>query len=250
MGNDSEVICARRTSGDPATVAIRDLAASGVVVMPPADLATTLGVSTDVWARFASHWDELAPDRYAAELGLQRMRRYGRYSFVNGVTTAMSSGVFVQPLDSNPLYIDRDRHFEPLTDAFTADPLLAKLLTLLGRFAITLDDAPEWVVKIHPFRVLATAHAEGQPTPEGLHRDGVTLVTSLLIKRRNAVGGESSVFDATGRRLLTTTLAEPGTLLLGDDRRTVHGVTPIRPLAAAEPALRDVLVITFDPLPQ
>jgi hypothetical protein len=80
-----------------------------------------------------------------------------------------------------------------------------------------------------------------------MHRDGVTLVTSLLIQRRNAVGGESSVVDIDGNPLMTTTLAEPGTLLLGDDRRTLHGVSPIRPVDPAQPAQRDVLVITFAP---
>lgn len=247
MGNDSGVVCANRTGADPAAAAIQGLTTTGVSLMPPADLATALGVTPDVWSQFASHWDDLAPDRYAAELGLQRLRRYGRYSFVDGVATAMRNGVFVQPLDSNPLYIDRDRHFEPLTDAFAVDPLLPRLLTLLGKFADALDDAPEWVVKVHPFRVLTSADGEGQPTPEGLHRDGVTLVTSLLVRRSNAVGGQSSVFDSAGNQLLTATLAEPGTLLLGDDRRTVHGVSPIRPVDAAEPALRDVLVITFAP---
>ena len=100
---------------------------------------------------------------------------------------------------------------------------------------------------MHPFRVLASTDGEGWPTPEGPHRDGVTLVTSLLVGRRNATGGESSAFDLDGRRLLTTTLTEPGTLLLGDDRRTLHNVSPIRPVDPAEPAQRDVLVITFAP---
>ncbi len=99
---------------------------------------------------------------------------------------------------------------------------------------------------MHPFRVRAEG-GEGLPTPEGVHRDGVTLVSSLLIARRNAVGGQSTVPDLAGRPLLNATLAEPGTLLLGDDRRTLHGVSPIRPRTAGSPAVRDVLVVTFVP---
>lgn len=213
--------------------------------MPPADVARSLGVDKDVWSRFAAHWEELAPDPYAAELGIRRLRRYGHYTLADGVATPMPTGAFVQPQDSNPLYVERDRHFEPLTEAFAADPLLERLLGLLGRFATALDDVAEWTVKVHPFRVVASADGDGSPTPEGLHRDGVTLVTSLLVDRRNAVGGESTVLDGDGRPLLTTTLSEPGTLLLGDDRRTVHGVSPIRPVDESAPALRDVLVITF-----
>lgn len=59
------------------------------------------------------------------------------------------------------------------------------------------------------------------------------------------MGGESSVFHADGRHLLSTALTEPGTLLLGDDRHTLHGVTPIRPVDPSRPARRDVLVVTF-----
>jgi hypothetical protein len=228
--------------------AVKELLTVGACVMPPDELNNRLGVDDDEWTRFATHWDDLAPDNYAAELGTQRLRRYGHFCFrADGVATPMPHRAFVQPQDSNPLYVSRDRYFEPLTDAFAKDPLLHGILRLLGQLAAALDDVGVWNAKVTPFRVLASSDGEGQPTPEGLHRDGVTLVTSLLIRRHNAVGGESSVFDNHGLKLLTTTLAEPGTLLLGDDRRTLHGVSPIRPLDPAHPAQRDVLVITFAP---
>jgi hypothetical protein len=50
-----------------------------------------------------------------------------------------------------------------------------------------------------------------------------------------------------GGQLLKTTLQEPGTLLFGDDRRTLHGVSAIRPRDPSRPAQRDVLVVTFAP---
>jgi hypothetical protein len=240
----------RGTDADPVETARQLLTSVGVFLMPSDDLTRCLQADADAWSRLSAHWEDLVPDSYAAELGTQRLRRYGWFSFrpADQVANAMPHRAFVQPQDSNPLYIDRDRHFEPLTNAFASDPLLHGLLKLLGRVAIALDDVSEWSVKVHPFRVLASADGEGRPTPEGLHSDGVTLVTSLLVGRHNITGGESSVFDLDGRRLLTTTLAEPGTLLLGDDRRTLHGVSPIRPVDPAEPAHRDVLVITFAPL--
>lgn len=234
---------------DPVESARRMLTSTGAFVMPPADLSRCLGADEEVWTRFSSHWEELVPDSYAAELGTQRLRRYGHFLFkpADGCAELMPHRAFVQPEDSNPLYVERDRYFEPLTDDFAKDPLLHALLRLLGHVATALDDVPEWSAKVTPFRVVAPADGEGQPTPEGLHRDGVTLVTSLLVDRRNASGGESSVFDSDGHQVLSTTLSEPGTLLLGDDRRTLHGVSPIRALDPAEPARRDVLVITFAP---
>jgi hypothetical protein len=221
----------------------------GAYVMQPRELNRYLGVDHDDWSRFGSHWGDLAPDPYAAELGTRRLRRYGHFVFTTANETAelLPHRAFIQPEDSNPLYLERDRHFEPLTAAFAKDPLLQGILSLLGRVAMALDDVAQWSAKVTPFRVLASADDKGQPTPEGLHRDGVTLVTALLIARHNAVGGESQVFDTNGRRLLATTLDEPGTLLLGDDRRTLHGVSPIRPRDPSRPAQRDVLVVTFAP---
>lgn len=237
------------TTADSVEAAERRLRSAGVFVMPSADLNRCLGANPRAWSRFAAHWDELVEDSYAAELGTQRLRRYGWFSFrrADEVVSVLPHREFVQPHNSNPLYIARDRFFEPLTDAFSADPLLHRLLTLLARFARALDDIPLWSVKVHPFRVLAPPDRDGQPTPEGLHRDGVTLVTTLLVGRRNAAGGQSVAVDRDGRHLVASTLAVPGTLFVGDDRRIVHGVSPIRPVNRAEPARRDVLVITFAP---
>ncbi|ORW33810.1 hypothetical protein AWB91_06510 [Mycobacterium paraense] len=234
------------TDADPVAAAARLVATTGFAVLPSLDLTRSLGVGREEWTRFARHWRRLAPDPYAAELGVQRLRRYGQYSFRDGVLRPLPRLAFVQPEDSNPLYVGKDRDFEPLTDAFAADPLLHKVIALLARVAVALDgDVADWNVKVHPFRIRCCGDDDGHPTPEGLHRDGVTLVSSLLIGRRNAIGGESTVCDLAGRRLLATTLAEPGTLMLGDDRRTLHGVSPIRPIDASGPAQRDVLVITF-----
>jgi hypothetical protein len=225
------------------------LATRPACALSSAELFSYIGADDTAWDRFCSHWDQLATDRYAAEHGTTRLRRYGHFAVTaaDGSARLLPHDTFVQPEDSNPLYLHRDRHFEPLTRQFAADPLLYRLFALLARVATALDDAVEWSVKVTPFRVLAAGDDTGNPTPEGAHRDGVTLVTSLLIGRDNAVGGESTVYDRDGVPLLKTTLAEPGTMLLGDDRATLHGVSPIQPLDPAKPARRDVLVITFAP---
>jgi hypothetical protein len=227
----------------------QQLTTVGAALMRPATLNACLDTDDSAWTQFAAHWEDLASDPYAAELGTRRLRRYGHFVFrpAEGTFESTTHSSFVQPEDSNPLYIGTDRHFEPLTDAFAKDPLLQRILSLLGTLATALDDATEWDAKVTPFRVLATADDAGQPTPEGMHRDGVTLVTSLLIGRHNALGGESTVTDMAEGPILETTLAEPGTLLLGDDRRTLHGVAPIQPRDPSRPARRDVLVITFAP---
>ncbi|MEV6320801.1 2OG-Fe dioxygenase family protein [Nocardia sp. NPDC051787] len=217
--------------------------------MPAAVTTSCLGLEEGAWDRFGTHWEALGTDKYASERGTRRLRRYGWFSrtAATGQIGLLPQVSFVQPENSNPLYIGVDRTFEPLTESFVADPVFRAVLRLLGRLATALDNPPEWNAKVHPFRVIASADTEGLPTPEGMHRDGVTLVSSLLVWRHNAAGGESSVLDQDGRQLLTTTLCEPGDLLIGDDRRTLHGVSPVRPLDPTRPAYRDVLVVTFAP---
>src|SRR5947209_4671539 len=117
----------------------QQLASAGVYLMPAAELNRCIGADDGEWARFALHWDELVPDPYAAELGTTRRRRYGHFRFADGVATPLPHDTFVQPEDSNPLYLERDRHFEPLTETFAKEPLLHRILALLGRFAASLD---------------------------------------------------------------------------------------------------------------
>ncbi|MFC6065519.1 2OG-Fe dioxygenase family protein [Streptomyces ochraceiscleroticus] len=223
------------------------LAVTGAHLMPPATVRAALPGGPNGWARFAAHWEDLSPDPYAAAHGTRRLRRYGHFTVdpETGEGTLQPHTPFLQPEGTNHLYETQDRHFDPLTDAFLADPVLHSLLELLGKAADALARPERWQVKVHPFRVSAAADGEGQPTPEGRHRDGVTLVTSLLIGRENATGGQSTVYATDGREVLSTTLREPAALLLSDDRSTLHGVSPIRPVDAGRPARRDVLVITY-----
>lgn len=56
-------------------------------------------------------------------------------------------------------------------------------------------------------------------------------------------GGESSIWSTDGENLITTTLTEPGDILLNDDRRTLHGVTALEPERPEQPGHRDVLTM-------
>src|SRR3954465_12502637 len=98
----------------------QQLTGAGAYLMPPAELNACLGIDASQWTEFGAHWDDLADDPYAAELGTRRRRRYGHLSFspADGAFRPTPHSAFVQPEDSNPLYVGTDRHFEPLTDAF------------------------------------------------------------------------------------------------------------------------------------
>jgi hypothetical protein len=89
---------------------MRELITVGASLMPSSVLNERIAVDDCAWARFAAHWDDLAPDRYAADLGSQRFRRYSRFAYTPAaVPSCCEHESFVQPEGSNPLHIDTDR---------------------------------------------------------------------------------------------------------------------------------------------
>lgn len=214
------------------------------------EFSTVLGASAADWARFGKNWDDLLLDTFMADGGTYRYRRYGQFELdpESGVLTGLPHEPYRQEKYYNRLNGGVDRVYEPLTDAFAGDPLLRDVLVRLGRVFSAVDDTRRWLIKLHPVRIIATQDM-GKPAPEGRHRDGVTFVGSLLIDRLNITGGESSTYDEDGNRLRTVTLTEPGELLLNDDQRTYHAVTPIEAIDKEQPAHRDVLVLNYSALP-
>ncbi|MEO8386516.1 MAG: 2OG-Fe dioxygenase family protein, partial [Betaproteobacteria bacterium] len=57
--------------------------------------------------------------------------------------------------------------------------------------------------------------------------------------------GTTTIHDAAGVKLTSFTLTQPLDLMLVDDERCLHGVTPVVPIDPTMHAYRDVLVITF-----
>ena len=61
---------------------------------------------------------------------------------------------------------------------------------------------------------------------------------------------QRSVYTDSGDELTALTLRQRGELLLGDDRATLHSVTPIQPAVGFDNGHRDVLVIAYTAAPE
>jgi hypothetical protein len=73
----------------------------------------------------------------------------------------------------------------------------------------------------------------------------VDYVLVLLVARHNIASGVTAIFALDGRELGHFTLTDPFDAALVDDTRVAHGVTPVAAIDPAQPAYRDVLVVTF-----
>jgi hypothetical protein len=198
------------------------------------------------WPRFAATWNDLRLDQYMADGGRYRRRRHALYGArADGAIARAPHGPHFQALDYNPLNGGIERWFEPIAPAGDG-PSMATILgfshAMFGRLAPEVRD---WHVEAHQFRIEAQRGAPGQPTPEGLHRDGVDYVLVLLIGRHNIAQGTTSIHALDRRLLGSFTLTHPFDAALVNDARVYHGVTPVEPIDPAQPAYRDVLVVTF-----
>src|SRR5690349_7880264 len=201
------------------------------------------------WDAFATSWNQLSLDTYMADGGRYRRRRFAAFAVSGDNVFRKPHQPHYQSRDYNPLNGGIERWFEAVTDTAAEHPALRAILAichdLFDRLTPPAVRPPSWHVEIHQFRIEARPGAEGRPTPEGMHRDGVDWVLVLLVNRINIASGETSIADLQYHPLGSFTLTEPLDAAVTDDNRVYHGVTPVTPLDAARPACRDVLVVTF-----
>jgi hypothetical protein len=198
------------------------------------------------WPAFASSWNDLEVDQYLAERERYRRRRFAVYAIgSNGAIERQAHQPHYQQPDYNRLFGGLERWFAPIVSEIGGSATMLTILRLCERLCRGLAPAvTSWRVEAHQFRIEARSEAPGQPTPEGVHRDGVDFALVLLVNRENIVSGTTTVYDLTGRELGSFTLTEPLDAALVDDNRVAHGVTPVAPLDPARPGHRDVLVVT------
>ena len=201
------------------------------------------------WETFAGSWGHLGMDRYMADGGRYRRRRHANFSVTDGEIRRKPHQPHYQSRDYNLLNGGLERWFSPVTDDIGSHPALLATLRLCDATFTALTPPGvrprTWHVELHQFRIEARGDEAGQPTPEGLHRDGVDWVLVLLVARVNVASGDTSIHDLQRQPLGSFTLTEPLDAAFVDDSRVYHGVTAVRPLDPAEPAYRDVLVVTF-----
>lgn len=199
------------------------------------------------WAAFAASWNDLGLDTYMADGGRYRKRRHAAFGAATGQAEIVRKPhqPHYQSRDYNPLNGGIERWFPPVLPEIGAGASMTAILRTCRALFERLTPAPAWHIEVHQFRIEARRGEAGRPTPEGMHRDGVDHVLVLLVGRDNVQSGETSIHAQDGHTLGSFTLTAPLDAALVDDRRVMHGVTPVEPVDPARPGFRDVLVVTF-----
>lgn len=227
---------------------IAELAREGHVLLraPQARAAIEAHGSLGDWGRFARSWDAMPVDGFMADGGRYRRRRHATFAALPGKPIERAPHQpHYQSRDYNPLNGGIQRWFEPIEPSTAGTASMGAILAFArASFDALLPQPGNWHIEAHQFRVEALAGG-GHPTPEGMHRDGVDFVLVLLVRRQNVASGTTTIRSPEGADLGSFTLTDPLDATLLDDARVLHGVTPVSPVDPAQPAFRDVLVVTF-----
>lgn len=227
------------------------LGADGFALVRAPEMRDAIGADALAdWDRFAASWNDLGQDRYMADGGRYRRRRHAAFAIDrDGAMRRKPHQPHYQSRDYNVLNGGIERWFAPVRDDIADHPAMRAILDAARLVFDSLTPPPlrppSWHVELHQFRIEARADAAGQPTPEGMHRDGVDWALVLLVRRENVASGETGIVGHDGRTLGAFTLADPLDAALVDDDRVFHGVTAVTPVDPDRPAWRDVLVVTF-----
>ena len=197
--------------------------------------------------RFAASWDDLPLDTQLPEGHRYRRRRHATLSARAGDRDFRREPhqAHYQAPEYNKLVGGIERWFEPIAPSVVEGESFRRILALCLRVFGALRPRADWHIECHQFRIEARREAAGQPTPEGVHRDGVDYVLVLLVNRVNIESGTTTVHAPDGRLLGSFTLTRALDSAWVDDARVMHGVTAVRPIDPASAAYRDVLVVTF-----
>ncbi len=187
-----------------------------------------------VWATFAASYRNLVQDRFMADGGTYRYRRFSEFTWDGRTADVVlrPHGHYEQSRAVNRLNGGVRREFAPMQRHIAEGGFVRALLAWGSGLLSGLTGVEAWKIQCFQNQTLARSGETGQPTPEGIHRDGVDFVLTLLVERHNVQGGVTGIYleGQLDQPVLEVELANPGQLLLNDDTRTLHGVTEIRPV--------------------
>lgn len=204
---------------------------------------------------FSNSWNDLKIDNYMSDNGTYRLRRHSVFTslkFTKDIVRKPNTPHF-QAVSYNTLNGGFERWYEQVIpsvvngNAFNS--ILHHALLTFNEIENSKEESlteewKEWFIEAHQFRIIASDHEIGFPTPEGIHKDGVSYVFMKQIKRHYITGGESTIYTNFEEPIKSKLLLE-GDIVYIDDTKVMHSVSEISADDKVTESFRDMLVLTF-----
>ena len=204
---------------------------------------------------FQQDWEDMPPDNYLKDKAIYRFRRL-HYFYVHptkGEVLPLPSRAFFQPEEDNSYTGGMHRKYEPFLERTFRNRFLHELIKFsFWQSPAAADQAlinQPWEVDVHLVRIISFAGQTGEPTPEGIHRDGGDCGFVYLMNRKNVTGAVSTVYDNDRNPLERHTLMNPMDAMFFWDPHVLHSVSSMHPENPEKIAVRDALLFGFFPKP-
>ncbi len=195
--------------------------------------------------QFLKSWDDLPEDGFLSDGGHYRFRRYSVFNWLEGSKLKLlPHEAHYQSTYRNNMNGGIYREYEVFKKTTIDNPLLENIIQFIAK-KISHGGEKDWRVQGHQFRIQANADEAGQPTPEGIHRDGADFILIMVLDRHNITGGVNHIYDDAKRLVFGGILENVGDAVLIDDQKVWHGVSEVYPEDESQAGHRDVLVLTF-----
>ena len=211
-------------------------------------ITNMLAANVDEVIRFKNCWNHLVMDRHVTRDGMYRHHRYGQLMKYAEQEELISlpqqqiSSVF----NSSSSHGCNESGCTPLTETFIESLVLSKLLQMICGVLDMAEHKPtNWLIELHPQRIVAEGGNQGLATPEYICHDDANFYVSMVLNRNNISGGDLMVNNKNNELLEHLLLVDPFDTVLANARNTKYELYPIALLCRERCAYQDVLVITF-----
>lgn len=200
------------------------------------------------WVVLKNTWNDLPQDQFMADGGKYRFRRFSEIIYDTSLDNFIIKphSFFFQDKYLNKLNGGVNRRFECITPYVIFHPIMKDMIRGYSEIFKKTVSSRYWKIFFHQVRIQATSSLEGKPAPEGIHKDGVNFSTLFCVNRTPSSDGAINImYDNEKNEIEKVTLNRFGDLVIFDDSKVFHSVTPLQVQEGEKEAHRDMLFLEF-----
>ena len=193
-----------------------------------------------------ARWNNLPKDLFAENEPHVRQRRHARFTYMRSTNTLthLPPGNYYQSKESNQIYGGVSSAFSPFEVNFLSSfPLIEELLKSCAS-ALPID-YDQVLINCHMMRVNSDVNGIGNPSPEGIHKDGFDYVSLHLINKVNCIGGQSIVTNDDNNIIIAPMLKDSFDSIIINDLNFSHAALPFFS-KDGNAATRDTLLASYE----
>ncbi|MBD1909105.1 MULTISPECIES: 2OG-Fe dioxygenase family protein [unclassified Leptolyngbya] len=187
---------------------------------------------------FELYFDRLPADPYLE--GNYRFRRLSHFKILGDRLIQLPHRQLFQSKTYNPILGDVIREYEELEDGLIQQVDFQAVIWEFYQYCQVCSRSNE--IAVHQIRTTASLQKLGNPAPEGIHRDGVTLVGIFSVHRQGVEGAETHLYQSKENEPIFSKVLNPGEFLIFKDDQYFHYTSPIK--TTGDKGVRDVFVLT------